>query len=71
MDVIRLNQGMVAFIPNPNLKSQVVLESLSNNYDDGYENAIKKGILAASNVFAVIPCRSICQMLANVSGVEF
>ena len=31
----------------------------------------KKWICAASNYFALIPSRSICQILANFSGVEF
>ena len=50
--------------------SQMSLESLSNNDGDGYENATKKWICAASNFILLIPSRSICRMLAIFSGVE-
>ena len=47
------------------------LRSLSNNDSDGYKNLLKKWIRAASNLIALIPSRSVRQMLAVFSGVEF
>ena len=35
------------------------------------KTSVKKWIRAAQNFFPPIPSRSICQMLANFSGVEF
>ena len=45
--------------------------SLSNNDGDGYENVTLKVSRAALNFIAFIPSRSIRQMLAVFSGVEF
>ena len=51
---------------------KMVLESLSNNGGDGYtKTSVKKCVLAALNFITLIPSRSIHQMLANFSGVEF
>ena len=44
---------------------------LSNNKSDGSENVTKKLTRAASNFIALIPSRSVLQMLAIFSEVEF
>ena len=47
------------------------IASLSNNDGDEYENVTLKVSRAALNFIAFIPSRSIRQMLAIFSGVEF
>ena len=42
-----------------------------SNDDDSTKTSIKKWIRAASNFIALIPSRSILQMLAIISEVEF
>ena len=50
----------------------VILGSLSNNDDDeGYKNVTEKVNSRCFKLIARIPSRSIRQMLANFSGVEF
>ena len=51
-----------------------LLESFSINDSDGSENVTQKGTRTASleqNVLTLIPFCSICQMLANFSGVDY
>lgn len=43
---------------------------LSNDDSDGKKRREKKGIFPVSNLIVLVPSRSICQMLGNVSGVE-
>ena len=45
--------------------------SLSNNDGLGYKNVIEKYIYAALNLIALVPSRSIRQIMANFSGAEF
>ena len=47
----------------------MILGSLSNKEEDGYENVTKKWIRSASNLIALIPPRPIHQILENFSGV--
>ena len=44
--------------------------SFSNNDGDGYENVSKNCVRATSTLMALIPSRSIRQVMANFSEVE-
>ena len=49
----------------------MILGSLRNKEGDGYKNVTKTWVRAASNLIALIPSRSIHQILENFSRVEF
>ena len=44
--------------------------SFSNDDGDGYENVSKNCVRATSTLMALIPSRSVRQVMANFSGVE-
>ena len=59
--------------PNESLSFWVIIGSSSINEGDGYANVIyscRKWVRPASNFIALIPSRSVSQMLANFSGLN-
>ena len=65
-------QNIVNHGPNIEKKNNCSVQvSERSNDDDSTKTSIKKWIRAASSLIALIPSRSILQMLAIISEVEF
>ena len=65
-------QNIVNHGPNIKKKNNCIVQVRErSNDDDSTKTSIKKWIRAASKFIALIPSRSILQMLAIISEVEF